>query len=101
MYTNEDIMMCKERCDTDDNCKGYTYRNHRTTCYVYTTSNCSNGCTREKSGVFGDLIQKEDSKSQESGCYIKKPNVTFHGNVNEGTKYQNSISKNSNGVFVN
>ena len=87
--TNEDIAMCKKRCDTDDNCKGYTYRDYRTTCYVYTVSSCSNGCTRKKNGVVGDLIQNANSGSQESGCYIKKPSVTVLGSLAEGSVYQN------------
>jgi hypothetical protein len=84
--TNEDLMMCQERCDTDDNCKGFTYREYRTTCYVYTVSSCSNGCNQKKTGKIGDLMQKEDLTSQESGCYIKKSSVTFHGNVKKGTE---------------
>ena len=97
--TNEDIMMCKERCDTDDNCKGYTYREHLTTCYVYTVASCPikhPGCTMHMHEKFGGLEQHDDSGSEESGCYIKDPSFV-HGN--QGSEYQKSISKNSLDVY--
>ena len=65
----EDICDCKKRCDKDYNCKGYSYRNTKSRCYLYTTSTCSNGCDKRNLGKVGDLIVKLDTN--ESGCFIK------------------------------
>ena len=71
---NEDFVMCKDRCDTDHNCKGYSYRNtgnENNACWVYTTSSCTGGCAKDRKGKLGDLIQHSVSNSPESGCYKK------------------------------
>ena len=81
-YTNEDITFCKERCDVDRNCKGYSYRKFRTTCYLYTTSSCSKKnnaekCKKKKRRKLGDLMHKEKKDSKELGCYIKISSNSF------------------------
>ena len=67
---NEDINDCKEKCDKDSTCKGYSYRNINSRCYLYTTSMCTNGCKKRNKGAVGDLIEQKDH--DESGCYVKK-----------------------------
>jgi hypothetical protein len=67
---NEDLNDCKERCDEDSKCKGYSYRNIKSRCYLYTTSTCTNGCNKRSKGRLGDLIEKGDR--EESGCYVKE-----------------------------
>ena len=66
--------MCRNRCDNDYECKGYSYGQNSTACYLYTTSTCSYGCNKRKRGRIGELNQFRfnHSKHKESGCYLKK-----------------------------
>ena len=70
---NQNIDSCRIRCDNDYECKGYSYHNDRSVCYIYTTSTCSDGCNKRNQGRIGDLREnKKDIGTKESGCYIKE-----------------------------
>ena len=70
---NENPDMCRNRCDNDYKCKGYSYRQNNSTCFLYTTSTCSYGCNKRKKGRIGKLKQHRfNHQKSESGCYLKK-----------------------------
>ena len=66
------ISKCQEMCHNDDMCNGYSFATVSNKCYLYTTSPCDSNCYKKKSGSIGDIVQKSQKNSQESGCYIKE-----------------------------
>ena len=66
---DEDANNCREMCDIDAKCKGYSYRTSNSKCHLYTTSMCTKGCNKRKRGKLGDI--REKYHADESGCFIK------------------------------
>ena len=66
----ETIEQCKNRCDYDRECKGYSFRGSNSRCYLYTTSTCPGNCYKRSPGNVGNLIEMKDPT--ESGCFIKQ-----------------------------
>ena len=66
---NKGIGNCKQKCDQDSKCKGYSFRPQKSRCYLYTTSPCNSQCTKRDNGNLGNLISKKDDG--ESGCFVK------------------------------
>ena len=71
---NENPDTCRNRCDNDYKCKGYSYGQNSSACYLYTTSTCSNGCNKRKKGRIGELKQYRFNHptKKELGCNLKK-----------------------------
>ena len=63
---------CSEKCENDHQCKAYTYAKKYSKCYLFTTTDCKDGCSRMKWGNTGRIIEKYQKNSAESGCFIKK-----------------------------
>ena len=67
---NKGIDDCKKQCDTDSECRGYSFRAIKSRCYLYTTSFCSSVCIKRGKGKVGRLLERKDVT--ESGCFIKE-----------------------------
>ena len=67
---NEDINDCKRKCDKDSSCKGYSFRETKSRCYLYTTSTCQKGCNKRSVRNVGNLLERKDNG--ESGCFRKQ-----------------------------
>ena len=71
---NDKETFCKERCDIDNYCKGYSYSSNHEKCDIYTTSKCSNimkECSVKHSGKVGK-IKHHFQPNYEHGCFLKQ-----------------------------
>ena len=66
----EDIKHCREDCENDEQCLGYSHSKH--TCALYTLSDCNEGCKKSKLGNKGEIFDFSRKHSDEFGCFIKK-----------------------------
>ena len=71
--------ICKQYCDNDIVCKGYDHwlpaHGGSPRCRMFTTSSCSNGCSKGSLGREGNLVSKPYNTW--SGCYIKLGNLLY------------------------
>ena len=86
---NERIEDCKQKCDMDVRCKGYSYRATNSRCYLYTTSSCNSKCTKRNEGNVGNLMEKRDDG--ESGCFKKMKDASSTTNHNPLQLTANSL----------
>ena len=64
----EGIDSCAARCKIDPDCRAYSYRYPHSSCYLYTTSNCTNNCYKRNEGNVGEIVETKDN--EESGCFM-------------------------------
>ena len=69
---------CKDMCDMDIACKGYTKKTSH--CQIATTSSCQSRCSKHDTGNTGSLIVDSDLFYDLSyeGCFIKLGKLTHH-----------------------
>ena len=66
---------CKEKCDIDKDCKGYSYFSSNEKCDIYTTRDCSNitiKCSVKHNGKVGKIQHHIQNNHDERGCFIKQ-----------------------------
>ena len=66
------LAICKIRCDSDENCKGYV--NSGAGCHMATTSSCPSDCKKYHNGNIGELVidgSLNDLTNSYEGCIIK------------------------------
>ena len=59
---------CAQRCEMDPECRAYSYRYPHSSCYLYTTSNCTDNCYKRNVGNVGKIVETKDNV--ESGCFM-------------------------------
>ena len=76
---NDKETFCKEKCDIDTDCKGYSYFSSNGKCDIYTTSKCSNitkKCSVKHNGNVGKI--QHHIQKYEQGCFIKQLGENRH-----------------------
>ena len=71
----DSLAKCKELCQNDDKCNGFSLFKEYSNCYIYTSSNCDSTkkCYKKNQKYPGEIKATfVNTKSKESGCYIKK-----------------------------
>ena len=67
----DEIEKCKEICDIEECCKGYSHNPEFKKCLIYTASDCNINCYKRNQGSNKMIIAGRDRTSKESGCFVK------------------------------
>ena len=75
LYSSQ-FVNCKNLCDSDPNCKGYSVEERG--CVIATSSLCQSGFSKRDYNNIGSLINESTLRGLESGCFIKEFGNEFH-----------------------
>ena len=81
----KDIHDCENNCSADFKCKGYSYLDSTSQCYLYTTSKCMKGCTKRNMGRLGNITEAKHNGG-ETGCFIKKESTIINNKYYKNCK---------------
>ena len=73
---SEGVKECRQKCENDHKCRGYSYHYSRSSCYLYTVSECTNDCVKGNRGNIGEMIEVKDN--EESGCFMIDRSIVFY-----------------------